>query len=146
VFHHDRGTTAEEHPLCDQMRLPSDYSPSSNARYGRFLPAALRIVPGDCIVRWPRSLPCHPERRSNWKVPTRRWTRRDSGQYGSGQKPFRETPVRSGDRGQGTGGRHAERRHCFTHDVFAQDRTECGSAVATAGEREVETEPLSWMS
>ena len=72
-------------------------------------------------------------------------TRRDSGQNGSGQDRFAKHLFACGDRGQGTGGRHAQRRHCFTHDVFAQDRTECGSHQPRR-EKGVGPEPLSWMS
>ena len=58
----------------------------------------------------------------------------DAGEDGSRQEALAEHSLAGGDRGQGAGGRHAQRRHGLAHDVFAQDRTERGAAVAAAGE------------
>ena len=119
--------------MCDQLRLPCDHAIEQRPVWLLRL-CGLRVVPGDRIVRQPArpfrvALGGEILEGAHAQV-----ARRYPGQHGSRQDCFAQHPFPRGHRGQGPGGRHAQRRHGLAHDVLAQDRTERGSAVAAAGE------------
>jgi hypothetical protein len=53
---------------------------------------------------------------------------------GTGQGGLTQHRLSGCHRGQRPGGRHSQRRHCLTDNVFAQHRTERGTPVAVARE------------
>ncbi|MHC2692970.1 hypothetical protein ACVME9_005461 [Bradyrhizobium liaoningense] len=59
----------------------------------------------------------------------------DAGQHRAGQRGLANDVLAGDDGGERARGRDAQRVHRFADDVLAQDRTQRGAAVATAGER-----------
>jgi hypothetical protein len=57
---------------------------------------------------------------------------RDAGQHRAGQRALAAHHVAGGDHGQRPRCRNAKRRHRLADQVFAQRRTKCALAVATA--------------
>ena len=125
---------AEQHPLCDQSRLPRDH-PIQQSQVGLLCQCGLRIVPGDRIVRqlacpFGIALRCEILEGSHAEVACCY-----PGEHSPRQNCFAQYSFSGGDCGQGARSRNTQRRHGLAHQVLAQNRAQRGSAVPTARER-----------
>ena len=121
----------DQHPLGDQVGLPSDHGIEEAA----VIACTGRIMPGDRVVG--QRLYCVPIalrgeilERSNPDV-----ARRDAGEDRTGQGRLPLHHLARGDGGQGPGGRDAERMHGLAKDVFPQHRAYRRPPVPAARER-----------
>src|ERR1700722_2154960 len=125
---------AEEQPARDEGCLSRDHA-IQQIPVRTFRLFGVRIVPCHCVVcQRPNPFRVTPRgevlERTHAKM-----AGRDTGQHGTWQSRFAQHPFSGHHGGQRTGGRQTQSRHCFTHNIFTQYRTESRSAVAATRER-----------
>jgi hypothetical protein len=91
-------------------------------------------VTGDHIVRQPPQRLCIAPRRDVLKGADADVAGGHARKDGTGQGSLTQHRLSSHHCGQGSGGRHSQRCHSLTDDVFAQHRTERSAAVSAARE------------
>ena len=124
---------ADPHPSRDEAGLAGDHAVEEGA-IGVGGPGGLRVVPRHRVVGQAshrlRVAPGGEElERADPDVARRHPVEHRAGQV---RVPHHGFPGRQGR--EGAGGRDAERRHGLADEIFAQHGTQCGPAVAAAGE------------
>ena len=123
---------ADLHPPCHQRRLPRDHLlKQCGVGVGRI--RDLWIVAGDHMVGELPDGIAIVARREELERADPDMARCDPGQHGAGQRGFALDSLAGQHSGKSPCGGNAEGGHRLADDVFAQDWSECGASIATAG-------------
>ncbi len=118
-------------PASDEVALARDHA-LQKRMVGTIGMGRLRIVPGNNVI----GQPPHPfgvtARREILERADANVAGSDPGEHGAGQRCFAHHIFAGHDGGERARGRNAQHRHRLADDVFAQHRTERGSAIAPA--------------
>ena len=141
--HHAMDET-EEHPLCDQLRLPSDHAVQQRS-VRPLRSSGLRIVPRDRIVRQRTHSVCVAPRSEILKGAHAQMARRHPGQHGPRQDVFAQTcsPVVTAARARVVGTPSAA---MASLTMYSRKTGPSAALPSPRREKGVGPEPLSWMS
>ena len=125
---------ADGHPLRDQRRLPCDDA-LQQRETGIFRAGKIGVVAGDDVIRQPPQGLVIAACGKILEGADADMACRDAGEDRAGQDGFAINGIAGQHRRQRPCGRHAERRHRFADDIFAQDRPKGCPPVAAPGKR-----------